>query len=317
MRASHALQTRTETKESLRVWRAEPSVVVEISTRAGAGSAEAAVEVAGSDAKQGDLDARLSVLRFFVERLTGKRMQLFDTSALGGASNQSQPDVRADFGIELEVTRVYSEQEQMQFTAAGTVRTEDGAAFQFELNLSASRSYQLQESASLRSGEVQRKDPLIFNFTGSAPQLSETRFSFDIDADGTVEELPMLATGNGFLALDISANGKIDSGAELFGALTGDGFAELSAYDDDNNRVIDENDSVFARLRIFAPAQGDNAASLETLRERGVGAIFLDRVQTPFTLRTSTAELGAVRATGIYLSELGQPGIVQQIDLVV
>lgn len=329
MRASHSLQTRTETTESLRMWQGTqreeaPSVVLQISApaqAASAGGATGAAEV-GSEANK-EVDAKLAVLRFFVEKLTGKRMQLFDGSKLAetpvqggqGGAAAAEPD----FGLEFDMTRVYTEQEDMQFTAAGTVRTADGRTLSFELNLSASRSYRLEETVSVRAGQaaVQRKDPLVLNFNGTAPQLSETRFRFDIDDDGKLDDLPMLQGGNGFLALDINGNGKIDSGKELFGARSGDGFAELSAYDDDNNGVIDEGDSVFARLRIWVPGEGDGAGSLQSLRDAGVGALFLDRVDTPFTLRTAASELGAVRATGIYLSENGMPGVMQQIDLFV
>ena len=321
LQSSHALQKRTETKQSLRAWvgperpsfEEQPSVLVRISPDATAAATQAK---SSDDSKQDGLDAQLSMLRWFVEKLTGKRMQVFDASELSSEPGNA-PVSRADFGVELDVSRVYSEQEQMQFTATGTVRTQDGATLQFELNLSVSRSYQRQESLSLRAGNAVRKDPLVLNFTGGAPELAETRFRFDIDADGSAEELPMLAEGNAFLALDVNANGKIDSGAELFGARSGDGFADLAAYDEDHNHIIDESDTVFARLRLFAPAQGNGAATLATLRELGVGALFLDRVATPFTLRTNQAELGAVRATGVYLSESGRAGAMQQIDLVV
>jgi hypothetical protein len=333
LEARHALQKHTETKESLRAWvgserpdfegtrRSEPSVVVRISAEGAAATNEATCD---PDANQDGLDAQLSLLRWFVEKLTGKRMQVFDASELSSAgatpsrSNEEAPAAPAGFGVELDVTRIYSEQEQMQFTAKGTLRTQDGATLHFELKLSASRSYQRQESLSLRAGDAPvRKDPLVLNFSGTAPALSEARFRFDIDADGTAEELPMLAEGNAFLALDINANGQIDSGAELFGARSGDGFADLAAYDEDHNRVIDENDAVFARLRIFVPTQDNSAATLATLKERGVGALLLDHIETPFTLRTNNAELGAVRATGVYLTESGEARAMQQIDLVV
>jgi hypothetical protein len=56
---------------------------------------------------------------------------------------------------------------------------------------------------------------------------------------------------------DRNGDGAIDHGRELSGATTGDGFAELAAYDEDGNGWIDENDSIYQHLRIWSKdAQG-------------------------------------------------------------
>ena len=340
--SSHRLQTRTDTRVALRAWagstrpdfaagsRSAPAAVVQFSPeiRSVEDLAAAALGVPTGPEQEG-LDPQLSLLRSFVERITGKRMKLFDARELsaaadGGGPSRALPQGSAggqsaaeDFGVEVDATRVYTEREHSKFRAVGTVRTQQGRTLTFELDLTMARSYQLQEALSLRGGAAARKDPLVLNFTGGAPQLSDARFQLDIDSDGTPDSLPTLERGNGFLALDINANGQIDSGAELFGAHSGDGFADLAAYDSDNNRAIDESDPVFAQLRIFVPGDGESRGALASLRELGVGALLLDRVHTPFTLRSSLAELGAVRSTGLYLTEAGQPGVMQQIDLVV
>ena len=61
-------------------------------------------------------------------------------------------------------------------------------------------------------------------------------------------------------------------------------------------------------------ATGQN--NLRSLAEAGVGALYLGRVATPFSLRdTQQATLGEVRSSGVYLRADGQAGVLQQIDL--
>ncbi|MGP1665284.1 MAG: hypothetical protein ACTS5I_05105, partial [Rhodanobacter sp.] len=112
-------------------------------------------------------------------------------------------------------------------------------------------------------------------------------------------------------------DGTINDGRELFGALSGDGFADLAAYDDDGNGWIDENDAVFSKLLIWSRHE-DGTEQLRGLLQHGIGAIHLGQADTPFAIKDdSNALQGAVRATGIYLHEDGGVGTVQQIDLVV
>ena len=81
-------------------------------------------------------------------------------------------------------------------------------------------------------------DPLIINLESDMPSLSNRTFRFDIDNDGTCDQISRPTEGNAFLALDRNENGTIDSGAELFGTRLGNGFAELSLSDTDNNLWI-------------------------------------------------------------------------------
>jgi hypothetical protein len=165
---------------------------------------------------------------------------------------------------------------------------------------------------------AQLKDPLVLNFDGPVGELSDLRFSFDIDADGSAESLHFAGPGSGFLVLDHNSNGHIDNGSEMFGALSGDGFADLAALDSDGNGWIDENDPAFARLQVWRKdAQGQDR--LESLADAGVGALYLGRVASPFAVKdaSSNQTLAQVRSTGLYLSEDGQARAMQQIDLAV
>jgi hypothetical protein len=49
-----------------------------------------------------------------------------------------------------------------------------------------------------------------------------------------------------------------------------------------------------------------------------VGALYLGNAQTPFALKDgANADLGRVRASGVYLREDGSAGTLQQIDVTV
>jgi hypothetical protein len=181
-----------------------------------------------------------------------------------------------------------------------------------------SRYYHEESNVSIRLGDArQMKDPLVLNFEGTAAQLTSQRFAFDLDADGQTDSINFVAGGSGFLALDRNEDGSINDGSELFGAKSGDGFAELATFDADKNGWIDENDAVYEQLRVWTKDSTGND-QLATLKQANVGAISLARVATPFDIKDTTNSLqGQIRSSGIFLQEDGGMGTVQQIDLTV
>mgnify|MGYP000465316364 CR=1 FL=1 len=62
----------------------------------------------------------------------------------------------------------------------------------------------------------------------------------------------MLQGGSGYLALNKNGDGVINDGSELFGTASGDGFYDLSMYDEDGNGWIDENDHAYILANIVA-----------------------------------------------------------------
>ncbi len=136
--------------------------------------------------------------------------------------------------------------------------------------------------------------------------------SFDLDLDGTPDQVALPAAGSAFLALDRNHNGRIDDGSELFGPASGNGFAELKSLDGDGDGWIDEDDPAFADLRVW-----NGGPTMQTLAQAGVGAIDTSAVATPFTLGDSDATAaGFVRSTGLWLAEDGSAHTVQQVDIV-
>jgi hypothetical protein len=160
-------------------------------------------------------------------------------------------------------------------------------------------------------------DPLVINFDGHAPGLTDTKYQFDLDSDGTQDQISFVEEGSGFLALDLNNDGTVNNGKELFGPNTGNGFSELEAYDSDGNDWIDESDPIYQRLRIWTKDDQGNDV-LCALGQKGIGAIYLGNVATDYQMKDQTNQLqGQVASTGIYLYENGSAGTIQQIDLVV
>jgi hypothetical protein len=223
----------------------------------------------------------------------------------------------AGYGLAYDYHESYQETESTTFSAGGVINTKDGRQISFTLDLAMQREFSSEASLSIRAGDAVKKDPLVINFDGTAAELGSTRFSFDIDADGKADNVPVVGPNSGFLALDINGDNRINDGSELFGPKTGEGFEEQACHDTDKNNWIDENDPIFDRLRVWRTGE-DGSESLRSPEDSGIGAIYLGHQTTPFAVKDSTnKELGDVRTSGIYLTEKGAAGSIQQIDLAV
>lgn len=275
-------------------------------------------------------DPRIKLLKSIIEMMLKRKIDLFDSSSLTipqtgvSAPATTNPDAPAaqssggaGYGVEYSYRQTHSETEQTSFSAEGQIKTADGASIQFSVSLEMNRSFTEETNISINFGDARKvKDPLVINFDGTAAQLTDQKFSFDLNNSGTDQTISFVAGNKGFLALDKNGNGKIDNGSELFGPASGNGFQDLAAYDSDHNNWIDENDSVFNRLRIWTKDSAGND-SLHTLKDKNIGALYLGSIDTPFTLNNSNQEQqGQLRQTGIFLQEDGNAGTMQQLDLV-
>ncbi len=226
-------------------------------------------------------------------------------------NQETQPEDDEVFGYtHFSFMQRYEEHESLDFSTLGHIQTDKGS-LDINLNFSMSRSFAIENHIDIYS----KFDPLVINLDGDIPDLSTDTFSFDLDNDGECDQISTLGSGNGFLALDSNGDGIINQGSELFGTITGDGFGELSKYDKDGNHWIDENDSIFDKLRIWLKNEDDNKKELVGLGEMGIGAIFLDSSSSEFTYKTSMNQtLGEMKSCGIFLNEDGTCGNISQID---
>lgn len=222
------------------------------------------------------------------------------------------------------VGETYSvEQEDTCFSTVGTVRTKDGREINFNVNVNMSRRCEEYYREELNVAQFALYDPLVINLDTDVAKLSDQTFYFDLDADGEEEEISMLK-GSGYLALDKNDDGVINDGSELFGTKNGDGFADLARYDEDGNGWIDENDSIWSKLKIWCKDENGNDV-LYKLSDKGVGAICLKNVSTDFTMQgdriaqdgttNANATNAVIRKTGIFLYENGNAGTVQHVDM--
>lgn len=218
---------------------------------------------------------------------------------------------------ETSYNEYYKEEEKLSFSSVGSVTTEDGRSFNFDISFKMSRNYE----ASLGSYEKREYvvcDPLVLSFDGDVAELENSSFEFDLDCDGCKENVKYFAGKSGFLALDKNEDGIINDGSELFGTASGDGFKDLAEYDDDNNGWIDENDAIFNKLKIFSMNR-DGTQSVKNLNEAGVGAIFLGNVSSRYALNDpySNESNGFISKSGVFLMENGNAGLVQHVDFTV
>lgn len=337
MASSQLMARHHEVSESLRVWSGgrppevggpspRPRELVQISDDGKA--AQSAETQALQDSKEAvEKDPRIQLIKTVIEYLTGKTVKTIDPRELE-ASQESRTEFAASlqaasasgpdgYGLDYHRHESYAEYERTSFSASGTLRTTDGKEISFQLDITMERYFSMESDTRIQMGDAIRpKDPLVINFGGTAAQLSDTAFRFDLDADGRLDQLRQLLPGSGYLVLDRNKDGKINNGKELFGPTTGNGFAELSKLDEDGNGWIDENDSAWNQLQVWTPdAEGKGA--LHSLKEADVGAISLQALSTPFSIKNSANELlGQIVASSVYLKESGGAGSVQQVDLV-
>ena len=276
---------------------------------------------------------KIALIEKMIEMLTGKKykLRLLDPAALkaGQASasqqgtsgtavqtTQAAPAKHFGWGLSYDLHQTRTEQETTTMQTSGVVKTADGRQINFAMDVSMSRQFESRLDVSVRAGD-QPVDPLVINLSGAPGTLTDQKYSFDIDSDGSAEQISFAGAGSGFLALDRNNDGKINDGGELFGPESGNGFSDLAQLDGDGNNWIDENDAVFDKLRIWTKDESGQD-QLVALGQAGVGAIYLGNVSTEFAVKDAANEQqGQVRLSGMFLRENGTAGVMQQIDLAV
>lgn len=291
---------------------------------------EVSVSSAQAEGKGDSLDSRMMTLKRMIEAFTGKEIKLTsvwdkapDTTAdipdntqpaqpAQPAQEGGAPPAEQGWGMRYSYSHSYYESEQTSFSASGTVKTADGREISFSMGLSMSREFASEENLTITAG-APMVDPLVINYNGSAAELTDMSFEFDLNVDGQKDQVNQLAPGSGFLVFDKNGNGTVDDGSEMFGPTTGDGFAELAAYDEDKNNWIDEKDSIYSKLSLYS--RDNNTDVMTGLKSANVGAIYLGNQSTSFDLTDpANTLLGRIRSTGVYLKEDGGVGTVQQVD---
>lgn len=247
-----------------------------------------------------------------IDTLTPPRLPLASSSIFPSS-------VSGEKIISVKQTDIHFEEEQMTFASTGAVVTEDGRTIEFSLDVSMDRAFLSKTEQEFLihtwKEEVMLIDPLVISLDGRLPTLSDTGFEFDLDNDGKTEKVSFVSAGSGFLAFDRNGDQKINNGSELFGPGTGNGFQELAAWDGDKNHWIDENDAVFSKLSVWIKDE-NGEDRLISLKDAGIGAIFLENAATQFDMAGPDNVLkGQLKSSAVFLFEDGNVGSIQQIDL--
>lgn len=163
-----------------------------------------------------------------------------------------------------------------------------------DANFSCARCTETLNQEPTDPGPLNRDDPppspIVVDLDRGGFRFSDLAggVRFDIDGDGTAEEISWIATGSGdgWLALDRDGDGFIGSGVELFGNFTPQpatpaphGYRALAVYDGDGDRAITAADAVFGDLRIWIDADHDGVAQpgeLSSLGAWGIVAVELE-----------------------------------------
>ena len=129
-------------------------------------------------------------------------------------------------------------------------------------------------------------DPLVVDLDGDGFELTsiEEGLNFDMRADGSPQATAWTAPDDGFLAMDRNGNGKIDSGAELFGNTERDfedGFEDLAQLDANGDGFITALDPGFAQLVIWQDVDFDGLSTRNELTT--VSSFGIERIPTAGT----------------------------------
>ena len=126
------------------------------------------------------------------------------------------------------------------------------------------------------------RDPLIIDVDRDGKvSTSPGMVYFDMDGNGLIEQVKWAAPGDGLLVMDRDSDGKITTGRELFGDYTvmsdgrtaKTGFEALADLDSNRDGIIDANDAMYHKLRVWMDADGDGKFGeneLFTLEEIGI-----------------------------------------------
>lgn len=237
---------------------------------------------------------------------------------LAGAQPRSSANSSTGGGFEYSQSVTHYESQSTSFQAQASVTTADGRQINIDLQLNLSREFMSQSNLTIQGGDQPvQVDPLVINYDAGSASVTEEKYAFDIDANGTLDQISFVGPGSGFLALDLNEDGVINDGSELFGPQSGNGFDDLAQYDADGNNWIDENDAIYNKLQIWSKDSSGKDV-LMALGQQGVGAIYLGNVSTSFALKGADNQTNAqLQRTGIYLNENGSAGTIQHIDLTI
>ena len=162
--------------------------------------------------------------------------------------------------------------------------------------------------------------PLVVDLDGDGVRLGEKSVPFDLAATGEVVRMPRILGDDALLVLDLDGNGRIDSGAELFGnasscgaARCTDGLEALARHDSNRDGVIDSHDPVFDRLRLWKDVNHDGQSEAGELSHPGSAGIRAIRLRARLDVSwTDASGNSATRALTFERTD-GSTGLIPDV----
>ena len=209
-------------------------------------------------------DPKALLAKWLFKMFTGRDTPLAGSGQRGSFSAAGSPTAGSTPSVGVSDTRreIHHEAESSSFTASGSVTLASGKTVDFSLQLDMNRDLTEIHTASLQTGDM--SDPIAVSLDGAGVRLSRNRQAFDLNGDGMDETIATLAEGSAWLAQDLNGNGRVDSGKELLGPRSGNGFGELAALDEDRSGWIDEGDRAYNHLGLWS------GGKLTSLRDAGI-----------------------------------------------
>jgi hypothetical protein len=171
----------------------------------------------------------------------------------------------------------------------------------------------LDEFCQRTTGNGRCNTPLVISFDDAPVTYLPATHRFTFQREPLTTDWPTAATP--WIAIDRDGDGAITSGFELFGDATAkNGFLALAALDANADGVIDRADPDFAKLLLWADANGDRESTPDELRPLAsvvVAIPLANRLDPRCTNGDCEGERGTVQLLGgrtgavidIYLAE--------------
>jgi hypothetical protein len=130
--------------------------------------------------------------------------------------------------------------------------------------------------------------PIVLDLTGAGihtTSASTAGVDFDITGTGKTDTVGWTTGGEGFLAMDLNHDGRINSGTELFGSGTvlangqraANGYQAMAQYDSNGDGLLDARDTHFKDLQVWVDANHDGKTEGGELKSLGdLGIVSLD-----------------------------------------
>lgn len=292
-------------------------------------SKKAAIEKTPTVDYERPLPPSLAALKAFVETLSGKELELaydiMNYAYFGHAVDASRDShvlaensdlVNIDGNVYhademLTVTETVRHQQMMTYSMQGQFSL-DNESFDVSLALEYRMSFESTSTQHLTAQAL--KDPLVIQYGQQVMGSATNKVSFDFDADGNNDSLPMFSGDIGYLVYDKNQNNIADDGTELFGPQTNHGFNELSELDENKDGFISASDAHFNDLYLWQENKGNRVWM--SLSEAGIKGIHLDSVYTHYDIYDESMNKQAeIRRTSFAVTNDGNAKPVHLIDV--